>query len=306
MGTLTPNLGLTVPTVGGDTGPLFAQEINGDLQILDSVYGGVNVLNVGGAANVTATTQQAQNLVQQLTGVLTGNIIYFLPAVGAYYAIENATTGSFALAIGCTGGANLLTIPQGLSTWVWTDGTTTRITNPPGWQEIATYSFNATSKGIIQLPAPFRRFRITLQNASLATAGSGIGLQGSNDGGASALSSGNQWTINNFNAGGGSVIYGSAASGPGGAGATFVPITGQASSANGRPIDAVMEIWPGTGGQFGTILGRSQWSDTTSGQVLNCFEISAMLPSGNINAVIMDVQYLSGTVTMSAIVEGLP
>jgi len=87
MGSLSPNLGLQIPTIGGDTGPLFAEEINGSLSTLDGCLGGTNSLSVAGSANVTLNTSQAQNLIQQFTGALTGNIMVFLPPVGRFYAI---------------------------------------------------------------------------------------------------------------------------------------------------------------------------------------------------------------------------
>jgi hypothetical protein len=189
MGSLTPNLGLTVPEVGGDAGPAFAEEINGDLLIIDSIYGGVNTLDVGGAANVTLTQSQAQNLVQQFTGVLTGNITVFAPAVGAFYAIENATTGQFSLAFGCAGGGNVQVIPQGLSTWLWTDGSFTRLSNPPGWQEVATYTASGAASIAILLPAPFRKFRINMDIGFSANGAYLIG-QTSNNGGTSFANSG--------------------------------------------------------------------------------------------------------------------
>lgn len=190
MGALTPNLGLTVPTVGGDTGPLYAQEINGDLTLLDSCMGGVNSLNVGGNVNVTLNTSQSQNLIQSFSGVLTGTITVFLPATGRFYAIENGTTGAFGLFVGCTGGGNLQLIPQGLSTWIWTDGSFTRLSNPPGWQEIATYVASGATAQIVTLPGPFRRFRVTIQSATQSTAGAFLSVQGSINGGSSFVQTG--------------------------------------------------------------------------------------------------------------------
>src|SRR5271168_159787 len=161
MGTLSPNKSYQIPTVGGDAGPQFANEINATISIIDSNMGGVNSLSVAGNTNVTLTTSQAQNLIQQFTGSLSGNITVFLPAVGSFYCIENATSGLFGLSIACTGGSNSIQIPQGLSTFVWTDGSVIRLSNPPGWMEISTTIASAATLIQIALPPPFRRFRLT-------------------------------------------------------------------------------------------------------------------------------------------------
>lgn len=54
MGSLSPNLGLQIPTIGGDVGPTYAQEVNGSLSTLDSVLGAANVLNVAGRSRSAA------------------------------------------------------------------------------------------------------------------------------------------------------------------------------------------------------------------------------------------------------------
>lgn len=299
MGVPTPNLGLLVPTIGGDAGPVFAQEINADLYTIDAVCGGVNTLGVGGSSNVTATAVQAHNLVQQLTGTLTGSITYFLPAIGAFYAIENATSGNFFLSVGCTGGTNTLIIPQGFSVWVWTDGTTIRLSNPPGWQEIATYTVSNAASQVVLLPAPFRRFRLTMQGISFTANGAALALQFSSNGGSSFLNSGY-----NF------VIPFSLSSGTSGITTSTTAIQMQITSseivpAGGNNLDATIEIFPGStnleprvrGSSYSIGSGSTYIAATIAGgwfgagQLMNAIQIFA-IASGN----------FSGTL----ILEGLP
>lgn len=301
MGVPTPNAGLTIPTIGGDAGPLFAQEINGNFNILDSIYGGVNTLSVAGNVSVTATPTQALNLVQQLTGQLTGPITYFLPAVGAFYAIENATTGGFQLSVGCTGGANTLAIPAGLSTWVWTDGSVIRVSNPPGWQELANYTASGANTLLFALPASFRRFKLTLQNVLANIAGAQLCFQVSYDGGASFQ--------------GGYAFLGesvspanSAAITPFGVNpAAALPVSGVGPTST-FGIDASFEIYPGSSSSFAKYRG-SCFDNVTVGtqlfQIGGTSLVNGLATAGRILPVLSNVA-AAGTFSGTFIIEGLP
>jgi hypothetical protein len=83
---------------------------------------GESFVNVAGNANVNATPTQAQSLVQVLTGALTGNIQYILPAAGRAYSIYNSTTGAFTVTIAGSGGGTTVTVPQGGQVLVYVDG----------------------------------------------------------------------------------------------------------------------------------------------------------------------------------------
>lgn len=290
MGSLTPNLGLTVPEIGGDAGPAFAEEINGDLLIIDSIYGGVNTLNVGGSANVTLTAEQAQNLVQQFTGTLTGNITVFAPAVGAFYAVENATTGQFSLSFGCTGGGNVQVIPQGLSTWLWTDGSFTRLSNPPGWQEVATYTASGASSLPIALPAPFRKFRVNIDVAMSAN-GTYLQAQMSNNGGSSYVNSG--YTVQAM------VYYGTTVAAGVASGGSFI-IT--MPNALGAGYSGIMTIDPSAGGV--NFLSQGNGVDSAVGSFAGEQRVgfNSAVPFPNAMIIFAGPGTFSGTF----IVEGLP
>lgn len=294
MGTLTPNLGLTIPTISGDAGPAFAEEINGDLSIIDSIYGGVNAINIGGNANVTLTSTQAQNMVQQFTGILTGNITVFAPAVGGFYAVENATTGNFSLAFGCAGGGNVQIIPQGLSTWLWTDGSFTRLSNPPGWQEIATYTASNAANLVILLPAPFRRFRLTM-DFTVASAGAALCATMSINGGTSYVTSG--YDTNAL------VYFASTVFAANAVSASFILTVGNGL---GVPYDGTVEIYPGSPGFAGTYfrssgIGMSQTQGAIIGE--NRAGTNGNTPAANAMSLFPD----SGNIAAGTfILEGLP
>ena len=118
----TPNRGYSLPTVAGDLNQ-WGVFLNQGTSIMDNNMGGQAIVNVAGAADVTATAANAQNLVQSLTGVLTGDISYRLPNVGSFYIINNATTGAFTLTIKTTaGGSNGVIVPQGTQLAVYSRG----------------------------------------------------------------------------------------------------------------------------------------------------------------------------------------
>lgn len=79
-------------------------------------------LNVAGSSNVTETSAQAQNIIQQFTGILTGNINVIVPnTVQLYYAFNN-TTGPFTLTMKTAAGSGII-IAQGSHVILYCDGT---------------------------------------------------------------------------------------------------------------------------------------------------------------------------------------
>jgi len=93
-----------------------------DQRVLTQTFEGYLTLSVAGAANVTLTQAQASNDILNLTGILTGNITVFLPAIAWRKQIRNNTTGGFTLTVAPTGGTGVVVI-QGSSVALWSDGT---------------------------------------------------------------------------------------------------------------------------------------------------------------------------------------
>ena len=98
---------------------------------VDQAANGYLSINVAGSANVTlawpaGTTSgnQANNAIIQFTGLLTGNIVVFVPATSSKMLYKNATTGPFSLTISVVGapGATAV-VSQGYTASLWTDGT---------------------------------------------------------------------------------------------------------------------------------------------------------------------------------------
>lgn len=166
MGTVSPNKGYQLPTVGGDPGPQFANEINATIGIIDSNMGGTNSQSVAGNANVILTATQAQSAIQVFTGILTGNIIVEFPAgVGGFWAIENNTTGNFLLTVATTALSASVVVAPGAPMWVFSDGTNIGAASPKGWQQLGFVNLaGAAGSPLIPLPNTFfRRYRLTMQ-----------------------------------------------------------------------------------------------------------------------------------------------
>lgn len=79
-------------------------------------------LNVAGASNVTLTSAQAQNIIQQYTGVLTGNIEVIVPNTVQIYYIYNNTNGPYTLTVITSGGTGIQ-VDQGQHAILYCDGT---------------------------------------------------------------------------------------------------------------------------------------------------------------------------------------
>lgn len=79
-------------------------------------------LNVAGSSNVTETSAQAQNIIQQFTGVLTGNINVIVPNTVQIYYIYNNTSGAFSLQVKTAAGTGI-TVTQGSHAILYCDGT---------------------------------------------------------------------------------------------------------------------------------------------------------------------------------------
>lgn len=81
-------------------------------------------LNVSLSVNVTLTSTQAANLIQEYNGLLTANITVFFPVITGEWFIANNTTGTFTLSVQLAGPlGTAYVIPQGSSQIFYSDGT---------------------------------------------------------------------------------------------------------------------------------------------------------------------------------------
>jgi len=95
--------------------------------VIEEAIAGVNSISVAGLTAYTLTTvngafDQARSAAIIFTGTITGNCTITAPAVSKLYIINNNTSGGYNI-IMTTGSGTTVTIPNGLSYWVYTDGT---------------------------------------------------------------------------------------------------------------------------------------------------------------------------------------
>ncbi len=111
-------------------------------------------LNVAGSSDVTETSAQAQSIIQQYTGVLTGSINVIVPTTPQLYFVYNNTTGPYTLTVKTASGTGV-EVTQGTNTILYCDGTNvvgaftssigTSITLPVGSAGAPTLNFSGTT-----------------------------------------------------------------------------------------------------------------------------------------------------------------
>lgn len=122
----SPNRLYTLLSTGSSNGT-WGIVTNATLSVIDLNFGGRLTISVAGSSNITVSTTQARNVYHTLTGVITGNIDYILPAEGMTYLLNNTTTGNFTVTAKCAGGTGIV-LPQGATTAVFVNPDTTAAT----------------------------------------------------------------------------------------------------------------------------------------------------------------------------------
>jgi hypothetical protein len=120
----TPNKRIEKPA-NGDYNNTWSTPVNSDWDIIDRAFGGTTSLNaVAASGTVALTVNQYQAPIIAITGALTANVNYQLPAgVGGFWFIFNNTSGSFSILFSSAGGGSTVTLAQGRTTAVICDGT---------------------------------------------------------------------------------------------------------------------------------------------------------------------------------------
>jgi hypothetical protein len=298
MATFTTQKGYAQPVPGADIGQ-WGIELNSMTSILDNNMGGTATVSVAGSGNVVATGAQAQCLIQNLIGILTGNVNYVLPALGGFYAIENNTSGAFAVTVVTSAFGAGVVVPQGTVLWVYSDGTNILRGAPAGWQEISSTTATAVTGLNLLLPSAFRRFRLTLANGTVTTTGASINLEISIDNLATFI------TTATYTSTGLGISAPNTVAGASTGGLSSIALTPTLNGGNGW--DAQYEISPGfsTGSGVGFYL-NGQWSGVyAAGGVTGMSLISGSNAAQKVNGIGI-FPAGGGTMTLTAILEGLP
>lgn len=124
--TTSPNLGLNLQATGTNNGT-WGVVLNANQSIIDSRLGARVSVDCSGSANITVNSTQGQNFFQTLTGTLTGNIKYILPAQGALYFIRNNTSGAFTVTVVNDASGTGVVVTQGSSQLLASNPDTTTV-----------------------------------------------------------------------------------------------------------------------------------------------------------------------------------
>lgn len=108
------------------------------------------------SSNVALSSSDALNLRYACTGTLGANVILTFPAsVGGFWIIDNACTGAFTLSVRSGAGASVV-VPQGVCTFVSSDGTTMRYADGAASNGQSSYAVDtgAADAYVVAPPSP--------------------------------------------------------------------------------------------------------------------------------------------------------
>ena len=119
--TTTANKQLNKPAYNS-TVPTWDIPLNENADILDAALGSTASVALT-SSNVTLTSTQAQNMRILLTGAISANLTITFPAEGGQWIVTNSTTGTYTITAASAGGGTQVTIQQGYSVSVFSEGT---------------------------------------------------------------------------------------------------------------------------------------------------------------------------------------
>jgi hypothetical protein len=121
--TFSPNKTLELPGFN-DYVNSWNTPLNSDMTIIDTALGGSTLLNATSpTGNVTLTYSQYRPLSLIVSGAMSANVSYIVPAgVGGQWTVTNNTSGAFSVFMVSAAGGSSIKIPQGYSTIVSCDG----------------------------------------------------------------------------------------------------------------------------------------------------------------------------------------
>ena len=115
---------------GEDSGT-WGSITNTNWNLIEQAVSGVINISMSNAnytlSNLNGVSDEARNMVLNITGSNSGIYQVIIPANQTkFYIVSNNTTGGYAITIGTTGvGGSLISIPNGVTAQVYTDGTNT-------------------------------------------------------------------------------------------------------------------------------------------------------------------------------------
>ena len=130
MSTYTTSLKIQ-EIASGDQSSVWGATTNTNWTLIEQAVAGVQTITMGNAnytlTNLNGVSDEARNMVLVVTGTNSGIYQVIIPAnQPKMYVIYNNTTGGYAITIGTTGvGGTLISVPNGVTAQVYTDGTNT-------------------------------------------------------------------------------------------------------------------------------------------------------------------------------------
>jgi microcystin-dependent protein len=119
--------------------------INSNTSATNNAFGGVLAVSIT-AADVTLTSDQAQNMALALSGTLTGNRTLYIPSgVSGFWMIANFTTGSYGITVSNVAGSAVAYVSQGCVATIISDGTNCYRVNDGANQPGTIVGFGGTS-----------------------------------------------------------------------------------------------------------------------------------------------------------------
>ena len=125
----TANTSMSVPIRGSDVGT-WDVPVNGNFNILDSMFGGVATVALTNSP-VTLTSSQAQSSIIRFTGTLSANVAVTLPGIYKFWTIDNQivnSPSSFCVTLVSTSAGSVIGCPPGTQD-VFYDGTSVNYKN---------------------------------------------------------------------------------------------------------------------------------------------------------------------------------
>ena len=121
--------------------------LNANFGFIDLALGGTTALNVTAASGtIVLTSSQYTPLILSITGTLTANVNYQIPAgVGGQWIVSNAATGAFTVTISSGGGGSSLIVESGDTRQIYSNGTSVLPTDEPAFPAGTVMLFAQTS-----------------------------------------------------------------------------------------------------------------------------------------------------------------